>query len=261
MREQYQMRAGKQKGEWVSSNPAVLSVDGKGLVTALREGQASISLTDQGKVLMAKDFLVQAQADVPESIQAAIDLALSEWQAAFGKTFKRGNKYTKWYYGPSASFGWCGAFTAYSLGVAGVPQAKTNTFKKLKPLDHGQPYGVREAGVPKLLEGYNNLDRITNIPRPGYLVIYGKRGGYKTIHVGLVTQVVDHGDGTYTIETAEGNLSSRVKRLSYLYDSRLPSSQQNISVLPEADRTQNDVFQYALARSNWVITCFAQTWY
>ncbi len=258
--EQYLIRT-KLKGEWSSNAPNITEVNTDGVVTALSEGEAVITLINKGKSVLTRSFQVKVNLPVPEEITAAIDLALSEWEIASGSGFKRNNKYTIWYYGPNASFGWCGAFTSYSLGEAGVPQASTDTYSKLTPLPDGQPYGVREAGVPKLLTGYTNIDRITNIPRPGYLAIYGDRGGYKTKHVGLVTRVEDRGDGIYLLETVEGNLSSRIKRLTYLYDSKMKDPQRNMSMLPEEEQVNTEVFQYRLSSEDWRVTAFAQTWY
>lgn len=258
--EQYRIRTDL-KGEWTSSAPDSVMVDQDGLVTALSEGEVTITLSGKGKTLLTVPFRIIADPAVPAEITSAIDLALSEWEDASGSGFKRSNKYTTWYYGPSASFGWCGAFTSYSLGNAGVPQAETDTYRKLAPLPDGQPYGVREAGVPKLLAGYTNLDRISNVPRAGYLVIYGKMGGYKTMHVGLVTRAENRGDGVYLLETVEGNLSSRIKRLTYLYDSKAKDPKRNMSMLPEDEQTEPQVFQYRLNSEDWRVTAFAQTWY
>ncbi len=258
--EQYLIRT-ELKGEWTSNAPEKAAVSQEGLVTALSEGDVTITLSGRGKSLLTVPFRIIAEPAVPSEITAAIDLAVAEWELSSGSGFKRSNKYTTWYYGPSASFGWCGAFTSYSLGEAGVPQAPTDTYRKLAPLPNGQPYGVREAGVPKLLTGYSNLDRISNVPRPGYLVIYGDRGGYKTKHVGLVTRVEDRGDGVYLLETVEGNLSSRIKRLTYLYDSKTKDPQRNMSMLPEDEQINAQVFQYRLNSEDWRVTAFAQTWY
>lgn len=258
--EKYQLKTDLQ-GEWASSAPEVVAVDEKGMATAVSEGSAVISLTRGQENLFSKSFEVKAAPETPPLIQASIDLAISEWQTALGSTFKRKNKYTNWYYGPSASFGWCGAFTAFSLGEGGVPQEATDTWKTLVPKPDGQPYGVREAGVPKLLAGYTNMDRISNIPRPGYLVIYGRTSGYKTVHVGLVTRVEHRGDGVFLLETVEGNLASRVKRLTYLYDSKVAGTRKNMKMLPEAERTNAEVFQYRLSSEDWRVTAFAQTWY
>lgn len=248
-------------GDWECDQPEISTVDAKGLVTAITEGLAVVSLVSKGKVVLTRNFQVTYEPEVPELIQAAIDLSINEWNEALGKGFERSNKYTSWYIGPKANFGWCGAFTSYSLGEAGVPQEDTGSWKKITPKEDGRPYGVREAGVPKLLSGYSNMDRLTNIPRPGYLVIYGKRGGYATVHVGLVTRVVNRGDGTYLLETVEGNLASRVKRLTYLYDSKTADPGRNIMMLPEEERVNAEVFQYRLSSEDWRITAFAQTWY
>jgi len=251
----------EEKGEWGSGSPAIAAVDGDGVITALSEGTADITLTRKGKPVYSLSVQVVAEPVVPEDIRAAIDLAIAEWEVAGGSTFKKSNKYTTWYYGPKASFGWCGAFTSYALGEAGVFQEPTDTWRSLKPLPDGLPHGVREAGVPKLLAGYTAMDRLTHIPRPGYLVVYGRRGGYKTLHVGLVTRVENRGDGVYLLETVEGNLANRIKRLTYLYDSKTADPKKNLSMLPEEERLNPDVFQYRLTDENWRVTAFLQTWY
>lgn len=250
------------KGEWKSDQDSIVSVSEKGEILAHEEGEAHITLTAEGKQVYAITILVEKEPEVPEVIRKAIELGIAEWEQAQGTTFKKKNKYTNWYYGPSASFGWCGAFTSFSLGEAGLEQEATNTWKQATPLPDGQPHGIREAGVPKLLSGYTNMDRTTQIPRPGYLVIYGRRGGYKTIHVGLVTAVMDRGDGVYQVETVEGNLANRIKRLTYLYDSKVDNpNQKNLRILPEEERVAPEVFQYRLTDENWRVTTFAQTWY
>ena len=124
----------------------------------------------------------------------------------------------------------------------------------------GVPYGVREAAVPKLDTAFTNMERVTNIPRPGYLVIYGQRDYYAFVHVGLVTDVVDRGDGVYQVFTVEGNMSSRIKRYCYLYDSNAKAD-RNMSATPENERTEPDVFQYTPHKNNWYVNEFCQTWY
>ena len=258
--EVYRIRTDR-KGEWTSDAPDVASVSGDGLVTAMGEGEAALSLRSGKKILLRFLVDVTTEPPVPDSIRRAIDLALQEWEEFRGKAIARSNKYTAWYYGPKASFGWCGAFTAFALDQAGVPQAPTDTYRKLKPLTDGSPYAVREAAVPKLLTGFSNLDRISNLPRPGYLVIYGRRGGYGTVHVGLVTRSEHRGGGVYLLETVEGNLASRIKRLSFLYDSNAADPMRNMLLLPEDQQILPDVFQYPLSSEEWRITAFAQTWY
>ena len=252
---------GRGEGLWSSDAPYIASVDENGVITARAEGSAVIRLDAVGQTRLTMRVLVEANPQVPDTISRAIDLGIAEWATSQGKTFKRSNKYTTWYYGPRASFGWCGAFTSYSLDEAGVFQEPTDTWRGLKPLGDGLPHGVREAGVPKLLGGYTNLDRITFIPRPGYLIIYGNRGGYRTVHVGLITRVEERGEGIYLLETVEGNLASRIKRLSYLYDSTAPDQKRNMSMLPESERSNPEVFQYRLSSDDWRVTAIAQTWY
>ena len=248
------------KGEWASDAPNVAAVEGR-TVTALAPGEALLIRTAKGKETASLLVTVEEDPAPPAEILRAIDAAIAEWEEAAGKSMKRSNKYTTWYYGPKASFGWCGAFAVYALAQGGVALAPTDSYKGLKPLADGSPYGVREAGVPKLLVGFGNLDRLTNVPRPGYLVVYGERGGYGALHVGLVTRVQALGDGTFLLETAEGNLASRVKRLSYVYDSRAGERQRNISMVGADMQTGPDVFQYRLTDESWRVTAFLQTWY
>ncbi len=149
--------------------------------------------------------------------------------------------------------------------MAGVPLEPTDTYKKLKPTESGEPHGVREAAVPKLDTGFSNMGRITNIPRPGYLVLYGRReskslAAYAFVHVGLITDVVDRGDGTYLIYTVEGNLSSRIKRFCYLYDANAPAN-RNMADAPQDAQTDPATYQYTPQQNTWYVKEFCMTWY
>ena len=146
-----------------------------------------------------------------------------------------------------------------------MPLEPTDTYRHLKPLGSGEPHGVREAAVPKLDTGFANMERITNIPRPGYLVIYGRRetskqAAYAFVHVGLVTDVIDRGGGVYEVRTVEGNLSSRIKRFCYLYDAN-DTTKHNMSSLPAEEQTEPKVYQYTPQQDTWYVTEFCQTWY
>ena len=103
------------------------------------------------------------------------------------------------------------------------------------------------------------MNRLSDVPQPGYLVIYGKRGGYKYLHIGMVTDVIDNGDGTYLISTVEGNVSSRIKRYTYLYDKN--GGEKNFMACPEELQTDTDTFQYTPHNKDWCITIFCQTWF
>lgn len=246
----------KAKANYVSSAPDIASVDAVGQVTALKEGESLISLNAEGKTLECR-ITVKTEAQTPPLVQAGIDFALKEWENSLGRSIGKSNKYTKWYCGKECAFGWCGAFASYCLFKAGLPMEywRESLFQS-----DGAPHAVKEADVLKLLRGYTNMDRVSRIPRPGYLVIYGKKNGYATLHTGLVTAVTPKGEGVYALETAEGNMSSRIKRYSFLYDSRA-AQDNNCQSLPEEAQTQKDVFQYAPHAEGWYVNTFCQTWH
>ncbi|MBR1584254.1 MAG: CHAP domain-containing protein [Clostridia bacterium] len=257
-------------GTWESSNPKVaraekdVTNEKRVRITALKKGKATLTLTGtRTKKVATVEVTVKAEKksdEVPELIQSAIDIGIQEWTEAAGKAFSqqpKNNKFTKWW---GYACGWCGAFANYCLATAGVPMEPSDTYKKVKPTKTGEPHSLREAAVPKLDTGFTNMERITKIPRPGYLVIYGQKNSYAFKHVGLVTEVKARGSGVYEIHTVEGNLGNRIKRMCYLYDLRAPDN-ANMSTLPEEEQTQPDVYQYAPHQKNWYVTEFCQTWY
>ena len=258
-------------GAWESSDPDVAGAepdvnDKKNVrIIGFAPGEATLTLTGTKskktasvKVTVLPDET--AQAPVPALIQQAIDIALKEWEELGEKKISkelRDNKYNKWWGYP---VGWCGAFASYCLEKAGIPLDSEDVISKLKPLDSGEPHGVRAAGVPKLDTAYTNLGRTTKIPRPGYLVIYGSvKDSYGYKHVGLVTQVEDMGGGLYQVTTVEGNMSSTVKRYCYLYDSR-NVSHENLSALPQEMQTEPGL-HYTPHQNTWYVTEFCMTWY
>ena len=259
-------------GYWDSDAPEV--AEGRGqMIVAYEEGSAVLALVspDGDEWLVEVEVTApRAEDQVPPEIRRAIEIGIREWEEADGKAFPRsdtnkpnkGNKYTVWW---GYDCGWCGAFANYCLDMAGVPLEPSDTYRKLKPLGSGEPHGVREAAVPKLDTGFANMDRITAVPRPGYLVIYGRResksqAAYAFVHVGLVTDVIDRGDGIYQVFTVEGNLSSRIKRFCYLYDMN-NTAKRNMSSLPAEEQTEPSVYQYTPQQDTWYVTEFCQTWY
>lgn len=243
-------------GVWESDAHEVVTVR-DGVLTALDEGFATVVCQGTDGNEYYYDVTVDADAP-PALIQSAVELALNEWQIHLGKTFTQRNKYTAWYCGtgPGCYFGWCGGFVSYCLDAAGVPM---DEYAKSVPHPNGEPYAVHAAGVGKLWTGYNKMNRITNIPQKGYLVIYGQRDYTTVIHVGMITDVVDRGDGIYQLSTVEGNVSSRIKRYRYLYDST-NTNEHNMTMLPEEEHTE-DVYQYELHQKNWYIYALCQTWF
>lgn len=226
-------------------------------MTAYSAGETSVRFLS-GEGAAAAYSVTVLDNPVPDAVGRGVALALGEWEASRGKAIARSNKYTKWYCGTKSEFGWCGAFVSYALDKAGIPM---EYWRESTLQADGNPFAVREADVLKLLRGYTNMDRVGRVPRPGYLVIYGKRDGYATIHVGLVTDTLRLQDGLYRISTVEGNVSSRIKRYSYLYDAFSPDPERNMRPLPEEEHLEPDIFQYRLHQENWYVNVFCQTWY
>lgn len=295
------------KGYWDSEDPDVASGDGN-VVSAYAEGYTVLSLVSpegeefQMEVEVTEGGIPAAPASadaavpaaeveteemddsVPAVIRKAIEIGIQEWRENLGNALPRsdsnkpnkGNKYTVWW---GYDCGWCGAFANYCMDTAGVPLEPSDTYKKLKPLGSGEPHGVREAAVPKLDTGFSNMDRVTqDDPRPGYLVIYGrldsrsssgsKVSAYAFVHVGIVTAVQDLGGGKFLISTVEGNLSNRIKRFTYVYDSNSPANKNkpdskanlNMSAAPDSVPQEPDI-QYTPHQDTWYVTEFCRTWY
>ncbi|MBR3020631.1 MAG: CHAP domain-containing protein [Clostridia bacterium] len=291
------------KGYWDSEDPDVASGEGN-VVSAYAEGCTVLSLVSpdgeefQMEVEVTADGIPAAAPaaieeekeeaavddSVPAVIRRAIEIGIQEWRENLGNALPRsdsnkpakGNKYCVWW---GYDCGWCGAFANYCMDTAGVPLEPSDTYKKLKPLGSGDPHGVREAAVPKLDTGFTNMDRVTqDDPRPGYLVIYGRLdsksssgsrvSAYAFVHVGIVTAVEDLGGGRFLISTVEGNLSNRIKRFTYVYDSNSPANKNkpdskanlNISAAPDSVPQEPDI-QYTPHQDTWYVTEFCRTWY
>ena len=170
---------------------------------------------------------------VPEKIQQLLDLAYSEWQTVNGKKLARSNKYTKWR--NNYEWGWCAGFVTWCMLQLDVPMERMQDMeeKEVSGIVH-----VKEASVGKLLRGYQKMNRATNVPQKGFLVVYGVANSVnKTTHVGLVYDVVDMGNGKYRITTIEGNMSNTIRM--YVHDYDLNADRyKNLSAIPEEERTQ-----------------------
>lgn len=241
------------EGQVVSSDENVLLVEA-GMLRAVQNGTCTLTVTREGNTFL---YPVTVDDNVPpDIIQKAIEIAQSEWVRLDGHAIKKSNKYTLWYCGRPCTFGWCGGFASWCLDQAEVPMYRV---EKAEPVPDGQPYGISEAGVGKLLKGYTKMERLSAIPRPGYLVIYGVRDRVnKTVHIGMVTEVEPMENGVYLITTVEGNVSNTVKSYQYYYDS-LADPQNNISALPK-DMWVNEKMSYKLHAKDWYINTFCQTY-
>ena len=201
------------------------------------------------------------RGEVPEQINTVIDFALNEWREAGNKAFSRAgskNKYSYWQCGkgPKCNIGWCGAFLGYCFDTCGVPMDEPT---KSVPHENGEPYSVRAAGVGKINKGFERMNRLTTVPRPGYLVVHGQRRGYGYKHIGLVTDVDDLGGGVYLLKTVEGNMSNRIKRYCYLYDTN--EKVKNTKPCPDEYELDNGEINDYQHIKDWTITTFCQTWF
>ena len=118
---------------------------------------------------------------------------------------------------------------------------------------------ANEAHVKRTINTYTNIGRLTDEPRPGYLVIYGRGGGAQSLHVGLVETVRELSPGVYELTTIEGNVSETVKRYCTRYTRYPKVKGQNDKEVPVGERVRDDA-QYKLEQSNWCIFAFGQTW-
>lgn len=243
---------------WESTGAQVAIVDDKGNITALAEGNCQILLTAGGKTT---SYDLTVDEDVPtELMKKAIAIAVNEFVTLDLKGIKRANKYTKWYAKKDGvAFGWCGAFVGWCFEEAGVPMSRV---EKAEKVGENATWAISEAGVGKILKGYQKMERTTNIPRPGYMVIYSvTKKSYNNIHTGLITAVEDLGEGRYLLTTIEGNVSSRVKKYQYYYDSsdEATKKQENMEPLPK-DMQVDEKICYKLHSEDWFVKVFCQTY-
>lgn len=252
------------KGKWESENESVAVLDKKGVVKAVAEGYTRLVQRDKKGKVNAVCELSVGKRETPDEVLLAIESARKEWEEAGGKPLKRYNKYTKWYRENAyKGFGWCGAFVGFNLELGGVKMDERyrNTKKDpIEPKKDGALFAVRQASQTRLYEGFLNFNRITHIPRPGYYVIYGRKGSTPYTHIGLVASLNYMGDGKYAVETIEGNVGGRIKRFAYLYDSLEKKKERNIKKLPVDVRQYDEGVLYDYV-DNFYLNCFGQTWY
>ena len=219
--------------------------------------------------------------EVPEQIQALLQVAHDEWIAGDGKELKKENKYTNWN-GSHGGYGWCGGFITWCTLQVDIPQKKKNDTPR------GEVEGVvhvHEAGQGKLVDGYERMNRLTTIPQKGFIIVYGnanknsKFGGLtKNYHVGLVYDVEKLPNGKYRITTIEGNVSTNftdsegvrhkvthtIRMYIRDYDPRAEKPTENLTLVPEEERTQSEtpLFSYGYTYNNdrMYVARFLMTW-
>lgn len=248
-------------GAWESEHPDIAAVTKDGVITAVAQGYTLVLCKNKKGEPVVRCEVKVGNKPVPAQIQQVIDSAIADWAAAGGSPLEKYNKYVQWF-NPAAKngFGWCGAFVGYHYEEAGIEMNQEYRAKKAPPLEDGSLFAVRQARQTKLYEGFQSRNRLTNIPQPGYYIIYGRRGSTPYTHIGLISAVQEMGEGVYLLETVEGNLGSRIKRFSYLYDSLAEKKERNIKPIPREMQTQPDTFNYAYV-DNFYVNVFGQTWY
>ncbi len=200
--------------------------------------------------------------EVPEQIAKMIRAAQIEIATVNKAKLSRSNKYTKWHYNDNRAVGWCGNFFSWCAnegGLEAVKFKKTEGYLFTDEVTDDMIVYAKEAAVPKAQGAYRNMNRFTDVPRPGYEIIYGVIGGTSSTHIGMVESVTEIGEGVYELTTLEGNVSNTVKRYCYRYIVNPKVKYQNFRAVPEAEQTRDDA-QYELHKENWFITGFGQTW-
>ncbi|NLX82849.1 MAG: CHAP domain-containing protein [Clostridiales bacterium] len=249
------------EGTWESEHQDIATVTKEGIITAVAEGYTLVLCRNKKEEVIIRCEVQVGEKPVPEEIEQVIERAISEWAEANNQAFPKYNKYTQWYNpGAKSGFGWCGAFVGYQFDEVGIQMDKEYRAKSAPPLTDGSLFAVKQASQTKLFEGFQSRNRLSNIPRPGYYIVYGRRGSTPYTHIGLVTAVQPLDDGKYILDTVEGNLNARIRRYQYIYDSQAERPDRNITSVPQEMQTAPDTYLYKYV-DNFYINVFGQTWY
>ena len=216
--------------------------------------------------------ITEAVAEVPEVIQALLDIAYREWEGTAGKKLPKSNKYTRWW--NNYTWEWCAGFTTWCTLEAGIPQADEKAILAEEEGSIGGVFSCRASSPAKLIHSFLHMHRTTMIPQKGFIVLYGEESNYK-VHVGIVYDVEKLENGKYRLTTIEGNMSNTVKMYIADYEPVNVYQEQkhnpkvsNLSAVPEEERegetgknrTYDLRFQGKNKKKPWYITCFLMTW-
>ncbi|NLO86410.1 MAG: hypothetical protein GX096_13460 [Clostridiales bacterium] len=255
-------------GEVESSDESVVTVADDGKMTAHAQGMATVTYHKSGG---DEVYEITVSDDVPtELAKNYIYVLRNEFYTVQRSRLPKWNKYAKWYYNKKNEVGWCSVFTIYCANAAGANPIKQKTMD-LDNIPATQFFA--EGQVGSQYDGFMKMGRFSNVPKPGFLVIYADmKKAYRTTHIGSVVDVADMGDGLYAVTTIEGNMSSSVKSYCYLYDSNnqnyLVGSegadkklklQNNMQELPKEDQV-DPLVQYELHTDYWSVFGFCETW-
>lgn len=182
--------------------------------------------------------------DPPAEISNMLDIAYAEWEALNGEKLPAVNKYTEWR-GKGYKFEWCAGYVTWVMMEAGIPMQELDDIRKNEDENDrwwvDGLYHCKEASPGKLLRAYQIMDRATMVPQKGFIVLYGCSYN-KVIHVGIVYDVQELGDGKYRITTLEGNIKDSIKMYIRDYDMNAEvntnkKKSTNLTEVPADERT------------------------
>ncbi|MBR5559850.1 MAG: CHAP domain-containing protein [Clostridia bacterium] len=200
--------------------------------------------------------------DMPLAARNFVLTARAEFEKHPFEKLPKANEYTTWFYEDKREIGWCSVFQIYCAYHSGVQLIKHKQDVTVAPEEIISAMEGRVGNVYYVFDAHGRwqqADKMEAIPKPGYIIIYGKRGSTPYTHVGIVESVKELGDGMYELTTIEGNVNSTIKRMNYRYDATPKKKFYNMSVVPEAEITQENC-QYTLHNKEWYITGFGNTW-
>ena len=200
--------------------------------------------------------------DMPLEAKNFVLFARAQFEKYPFEKLPKANEYTKWYYQDKREIGWCSVFQIYCAQHSGVQLIKHKQDVSVAPGDVISAMEGRVGNVYYVFDAHGRwqqADEMEAIPKPGCIVIYGKRGSTPYTHVGIVESVKELGDGMYELTTIEGNVNSTIKRMNYRYDATPKKKYYNMSVIPEDEITRENC-QYTLHNKEWYVTGFGNTW-
>ena len=209
--------------------------------------------------------IVSEPIDPPEQIQHLLEIVRNEWETVNGKDQGKKNKYTKWF--NNYNWGrnrWCGGFVTWCMIEADIPMLTEKELKNActegsspEPIFH-----VKGSSPAKMAPGYLYMNRTTNIPQKGFIVLYGV-GSNKYNHVGFVYDVELLSNGKYRLTCIEGAMKNTVVTFVYDYDP-LAEKKKNISLVLKEERTEEEtkIFTYKehVKNQKWFVNCFLMPW-
>lgn len=261
---------------WQSDDPEIVSASGS-VFTAHKNGTAVLTALKKGGGLAVVTVTVDG-TELPALIQDAIAYALNEWETVGMERLPRCNKYTLWYSnGNKYEYGWCAAFECYCLYHVGIPMVE---WTACEPHPDDEVWSVKANGVGKVVEGFQKMGRLTFTPRPGYLIVYGKKNSGNSMHVGLITDVKELGEEKFLVYTVEGNMGNTVKRYCYVYDRKNADESRanerikkkdnsdpypykvydNYYAPDEQYQTDPNTFKYDKHEKDWYVFRICATW-